>query len=120
MGRQASPTQPGPHPALPRRRASALQFAHEGASHLYLLDFNGENFADFAKLIKDRYPDVKVTTRECDAADEEAVKGTIQQALNDEGRLDVFFANAAIATAAPLASTETEDLQETLRVNVHR
>jgi NAD(P)-dependent dehydrogenase (short-subunit alcohol dehydrogenase family) len=105
---------------LSHRRASALQFAHEGASHLYLLDFNSENFEDFTKLLKERYPDVKVTTKECDAADEEAIKGVIQQALDEEGKLDVFFANAAIATGAPLASTDVEDLTETLRINVNR
>lgn len=61
-----------------------------------------------------------MTTKECDAADEEAVKGVIEQAIKEEGKLDVFFANAAIATAAPLASTDTEDLTETLRINVNR
>lgn len=84
------------------------------------MDFNGENFLDFAKLLDERYPDVKVTTKECDAADEEAIEGVIKQALDDEGRLDVFFANAAIATIAPFSQTEVEDLNETMRVNVNR
>lgn len=105
---------------LPNSRASAVQFAHEGASHLYLADFNSENFAEFTKLLHQRYPDVKVSTHECDAADEEAVRAIIQKALDDTGRLDVFFANAARVGAAPLQGTDTDDLSETLRVNVNR
>jgi NAD(P)-dependent dehydrogenase (short-subunit alcohol dehydrogenase family) len=100
-------------------RASAIQFAHEGASHLYLLDFNAEHFEDFAKLLKERYPDVKVHTQECDAADEEAIQGVIQKALDDTGRLDVFFANAARAGAAPLNAIDVDDLTEAMRVNVN-
>lgn len=84
------------------------------------MDFNGENFIDFAKLLNEKYPDVKVTTKECDAADEEAIQEVIKQALDEEGKLDVFFANAAIATISPFSQTEVEDLNETMRVNVNR
>lgn len=59
-------------------------------------------------------------TTECDAADEEAICGVIQKAVDDTGRLDVFFANAARVGAAPLQGTDTDDLSETLRVNVNR
>ena len=100
-------------------RASAIQFAHEGASHLYLLDFNGEHFEDFKKLLNQRYPEVKVSCHECDAADEEAIKSICKRAIDEAGKLDVFFANAARATAAPLNATDNEDLTETLRINVN-
>jgi len=43
-----------------------------------------------------------------------------KQAIKDEGRLDIFHANAAIATGAPLIATDGEDLMETQRVNVLR
>lgn len=102
------------------RRATARLFAHEGASHLYLLDYNAENFAEFSKYLNEKYPDVKVTTKECDAADEEAIKGVIKQALDEEGKLDAFFANAAIGTIAPFKHTEVDDVTETMRVNVNR
>jgi NAD(P)-dependent dehydrogenase (short-subunit alcohol dehydrogenase family) len=36
---------------------------------------------------------IQVTTIEADAADEAAISGVCQQALQDEGKLDVFFAN---------------------------
>lgn len=37
--------------------------------------------------------DPQVTTIQADAADEAAISGVCKQALQEEGRLDVFFAN---------------------------
>ena len=91
-----------------------------GAKHLYLLDFNGENLPNLKETIQKRYPDVKVDTFEGDAADEKLIEKICNQSIQDEGRLDIFHANAAIATAAPLVSTDGEDLMETQRVNVLR
>jgi hypothetical protein len=41
-------------------QATAWQFAREGARHLYLLDLRSEGLDEFAKAVRDRYPDVKV------------------------------------------------------------
>lgn len=41
----------------------------------------------------------QVTTIEADAADEKAISGVCDQALREEGRLDVFFANVHSPTA---------------------
>ena len=38
---------------------------------------------------------LKVTTSRADAADETAISSVCEQALKDEGRLDVFFANVS-------------------------
>jgi hypothetical protein len=35
----------------------------------------------------------KVTVIQADAADEKAIEGVCNQAIKDEGKLDVFFAN---------------------------
>ena len=80
-----------------------------GATHLYLLDFVADNLPELKKTIQKKYPDVKVrstrpnlktttdlpkvTTLQADAADETAISSVCEQALKDEGRLDVFFAN---------------------------
>ncbi|KAG6849997.1 hypothetical protein H0H93_002787 [Arthromyces matolae] len=64
-----------------------------GARHLYLLDFDPTNLQELKETIKTRYPDVKVTVMQADAADEAAISGICDQALREEGRLDVFFAN---------------------------
>jgi NAD(P)-dependent dehydrogenase (short-subunit alcohol dehydrogenase family) len=38
---------------------------------------------------------LKVTTLQADAADETAISSVCEQALKEEGRLDVFFANVS-------------------------
>ncbi|TDL21309.1 NAD(P)-binding protein [Rickenella mellea] len=99
-------------------RASALLFAHQGAKHLYVLDYLGDNLPDLKKTIETSYPDVKVTTVQADAADEVAISGICKRALQEEGRLDVFFANAGIATAKALPDITTEIFTNTMRINV--
>ncbi|KAJ7780546.1 hypothetical protein DFH07DRAFT_729355 [Mycena maculata] len=98
-------------------RASALLFAHEGAKHLYLIDFDPTNLPDLKATVEKLYPDVKVTTLQGDAADETLISGVCEQALREQGKLDVFFANAGIATKDPLESTTSESFMNVMRVN---
>jgi NAD(P)-dependent dehydrogenase (short-subunit alcohol dehydrogenase family) len=98
-------------------RASALLYAHEGAQHLYLIDFSPENLPNLKSTIEKSYPDVKVTTIEADAADETAISSVCIQALREEGRLDVFFANAGIATYDTMENITTETFMNVMRVN---
>ncbi|KIJ51436.1 hypothetical protein M422DRAFT_158636 [Sphaerobolus stellatus SS14] len=98
-------------------RATALLYAHEGAKHLYLLDYAGENLPNLKETIEKTYPDVKATVIQGDAADEELVKGVCKRATDEEGRLDVFFANAGIATGKPLHSITADQWQEIMRIN---
>jgi NAD(P)-dependent dehydrogenase (short-subunit alcohol dehydrogenase family) len=73
------------------------------------LDFVPDNLPELKGTIQKKYPNVKVkstrpgqenladflkvTTLQADAADETAISSVCEQALQDEGRLDVFFAN---------------------------
>ncbi|KAG9316311.1 NAD(P)-binding protein [Chiua virens] len=98
-------------------RASALLFAHEGARHLYLMDFSPENLPDLKSTIESTYPDVKVTTIQADAADDAAIAAVCKQAIDEEGQMDVFFANAGIAKAAVLHDTTSKQFMETMRIN---
>ncbi|GLB37531.1 putative KR domain containing protein [Lyophyllum shimeji] len=98
-------------------RASAIRFAHEGARHLYLIDFDATNLPELKSTIEKLYSDVKVTTIQADAADEAAISGVCDQALREEGRLDVFFANAGVASRNALADTTAETFMNTMRVN---
>ena len=70
-----------------------------------------------------------------DAADEAAISGVCKQALDEEGRLDVFFANvityvppyhsgaliaaykAGIATMQPLQALEADLFMRTMKIN---
>lgn len=98
-------------------RASAILFAHEGAKHLYLLDFDGTNLPDLKSTIESKYPDVKVTVQQGDAADEATIENLCKQALQEEGRLDVFFANAGIATIHALHDVSADQYMRTMRIN---
>ena len=57
------------------------------------MDFAGDNLPDLKKMIEEKYPGVKVTTIQADAADETAISSVCRQALEEEGKLDIFFAN---------------------------
>jgi NAD(P)-dependent dehydrogenase (short-subunit alcohol dehydrogenase family) len=98
-------------------RATALLFAHEGAQHLYLLDFSGENLPNLKSTIEEQYPDVKATVIQGDAADDIAISGVCQQALSEQGRLDIFFANAGIGAVGSMEQTSAQTFTNTMRVN---
>jgi len=98
-------------------RAAALLYAHEGARHLYLLDYAGENLPDLRETIESRYPEVKVTTVQADAADEKSIAGLCDRAMKEEGRLDVFFANAGYASRWRLDDITEEIFMNSMRVN---
>ncbi|KAI0062914.1 sex determination protein tasselseed-2 [Artomyces pyxidatus] len=98
-------------------RATSLLFAHQGAKHLYLLDFSDENLPNLKSTIEQKYPDVKATVIQADAADDAAISGVCERALQEEGRLDVFFANAGIATASTIEHTPADVFNEVMRVN---
>ncbi|KAI0364451.1 NAD-P-binding protein [Pilatotrama ljubarskyi] len=98
-------------------RATAIRFAHEGAQHLYLSDLDLANLPELKATIEKAYPDVKVTILQADAADETAIADICKQALRDEGRLDVFFANAGISTVQHLSELSPEQFMKVMRVN---
>ncbi|KAF8322722.1 NAD(P)-binding protein [Clavulina sp. PMI_390] len=98
-------------------RASALMYAREGAKHLYLGDLAGDNLPNLKSTINEKFPDVKVTTFQGDAADEDLIKSICEQAIKEEGRLDVFFANAGMATIGTIDQTPGKVWTNIMRVN---
>ncbi|KAF8502286.1 sex determination protein tasselseed-2 [Russula emetica] len=98
-------------------RASALSFAHEGAQHLYLMDLSRENLPNLKSTIDERYPDVTVTVIQADASDDKAISDVCQQALREQGRLDIFFANAGVGSSRTLEETSGEMFTNIMRVN---
>lgn len=101
-------------------RASVHQFAHNGARAVYLCDYDDEFLPVHKRELESLYPGVDVHIRQMDAADEEAVKEVIGDALKRYGRLDVFFANAGRATASPFTEIGADDWMEMMRVNTLR
>jgi len=100
-------------------RASAHQFAQNGAKAVYICDYNDSNLETHKREIALLYPDVEIHTRKFDAADEKSVKAVVDHAVDTYGRLDIFFANAGVIGQLKLFKDITEDeFLATLRTNV--
>ncbi|RDW70479.1 SDR family NAD(P)-dependent oxidoreductase [Aspergillus mulundensis] len=99
-------------------RATAHQYARNGAKALYICDFASTHLNTHARELKTLYPKVEVHVRTFDAANESALKAVIDEALSTYGRLDIFFANAGISGSnAPFTEVSGEEFAETLRIN---
>jgi len=100
-------------------RASAHQFAQNGAKALYICDFNDSNLETHKRELASLYPAVEVHSQKFDAADEASVKAVVDHAIQTYGRLDIFFANAGIVGNNKLFSDIKDDeFLSTLRTNV--
>lgn len=111
----------GTNSSLGIGRATAHQFAQNGARAVYICDFGDQYLAVHERELKSLYSEVDIHVRKFDAADEEAVKAVIAEAIEKYGRLDVMFANAGIlGTNKPLWKVDAEAFMKTMRTNVLR
>ncbi|OJZ88578.1 hypothetical protein ASPFODRAFT_31553 [Aspergillus luchuensis CBS 106.47] len=100
-------------------RAAAHQYAHNGAKAVYICDYADSHLATHKREIESLYPGVDIHVRQFDAADEEAVKAVVQDALEKYNRLDIFFANAGIVGQPKIFTEVTAaQLMKTLNTNV--
>ncbi|KAL2822966.1 hypothetical protein BJX63DRAFT_2706 [Aspergillus granulosus] len=99
-------------------RATAHQYARNGAKAVYLCDYDSSHLETHKRELNTLYPTVDIHTRSFDAADEEAVRSVVDHAIATYNRLDIFFANAGIV-GQPKVFTEVtgEEFANTLRVN---
>ncbi|KAI9696352.1 MAG: hypothetical protein M1820_008194 [Bogoriella megaspora] len=99
-------------------RATAHQFAHNGAKAAFLCDFSNEYLDVHKRELNSLYPDVDIHIRRFDAGDETSVKNIVQEALDKYGRLDVMYANAGInRTLTRFTEASGEDFMEVLKTN---
>ena len=98
-------------------RASAHQFARNGAKAIYICDFADSHLATHKRELAELYPQVEVHARQFDAADEAAVKKVCDDAVQQYGRLDVFFANAGISSGRVFWEEDTEGFMKMMRTN---
>ncbi|KAK1778113.1 hypothetical protein QBC45DRAFT_414854 [Copromyces sp. CBS 386.78] len=99
-------------------RASAHQFAQNGAKAVYICDYDDSNLEAHKREIESLYPSVDVHTRQFDAADEKAISEVVKDALDRYGRLDVFFANAGITGPhTKFSDVDADEFMDTMRVN---
>lgn len=112
---------PGTNSPLGIGRASAHQFAENGAKAIYICDYNDSNLQTHKRELASLYPNVEVHTKKFDAADERFVKEVVDDAIGKYGRLDVFFANAGVVGSNKVFTDVTEhEVLATLRTNVVR
>ncbi len=85
---------------------------------MYLCDFDDSNLAAQKQEINASWPGVDVHVRRFDAANEEAIKEVVADALQRYGRLDVFFANAGIVGPPKLfTEVDADGFNNVFRVN---
>lgn len=100
-------------------RASAHQFAQNGAKAIYLCDYSDSHLETHKRELASLYPATEVHTRQFDAADEKSVKAVVAHAISTYGRLDIFFANAGVVGNNKIFTAISEDeFLATLRTNV--
>lgn len=97
--------------------ATARLMAREGAEHLFLLDYNKDQLNAFVEKLSKEFPKTKITHVSADAASASAISSLVNQAIEKEGHLDFFFANAGISQIVPKTKSEAAggDLNDKLR-----
>ncbi|ORY06520.1 hypothetical protein BCR34DRAFT_490147 [Clohesyomyces aquaticus] len=98
-------------------RASAHQFARNGARAIFLCDFSDTYLATHKRELNSLYPSVDIHIRVFDAGDEPSVQAVVQDALNLYSRLDVFFANAGISSAKVFWESSSGEFMKMLKTN---
>ncbi|KAJ5762554.1 uncharacterized protein N7511_005936 [Penicillium nucicola] len=99
-------------------RASAHQFANNGAKAVYICDYSDTHLATHKREMESLYPNTDVHIRSFDAADEKALTAVIDEAVAKYGRLDIFFANAGIVGQPKLfTDIDGDGFMKTMRTN---
>lgn len=100
-----------------KSRATAISLAKRGPKAIYVTDLGMDNLEELAKEIERTYAGVECIPYAVDAASDSAVTGIIEQAMSKYGRLDVFFANAGVATGDRLQDETAESFMRMMRIN---
>jgi len=99
-------------------RASAHQFAHNGAKAVYICDYSTQYLDVHKRELNSLYPDVDVHVRQLDAGEEEQVKAVVDDAVKEYGRLDVFFANAGInLSTSRIGDASADEFMAVMKTN---
>ena len=101
-------------------RATVYSLAQRGPKVIYATDLGLDGLEDLAKDVQAKYPGVQVIPRAVNAAKTSDITGVIDDAVSKFGRLDVFFANAGIATGNSLQAEDEESFMTMMRINALR
>lgn len=92
-----------------------IALAKRGPKAIYVSDLGMDNLDDLVKLVQSM--GVTCYARAVDAASPSAVTGIIEEAIKTFGRLDVFFANAGVATGDRIQDETAESFMRMMRIN---
>lgn len=98
-------------------RATVIALAKRGPKAIYVSDLTLNNLDDLVKEIQTTFAGVQCIARAVDAASTAAVTGIIEEAMNQFGRLDVFFANAGVASGDRIQDETAESFMNMMRIN---
>ena len=102
-------------------RASAHQFARNGAKAIFICDYATTHLETHKRELNQLYPKVEVHPRKFDAGEEADIERVCNEALEKYGRLDVFFANAGISiTAQRVLESSADDFMKVMKTNALR
>ncbi|KAG1725633.1 uncharacterized protein EDB91DRAFT_1167855 [Suillus paluster] len=82
------------------------------------LESNKENLDAVKKEITANFPERRVLIVFANVTIEEEVKGLVESAVKEFGKLNIFVANAGIAVIKPLLETTSDDWDSVFAVNV--
>ncbi|KAL8808936.1 MAG: hypothetical protein Q9200_003883 [Gallowayella weberi] len=102
-------------------RATAHQFAHNGARAIFICDFSNDYLSVHKRELNSLYSNVDIHTRQFDASDEAAIKAVVDESIEKYGRLDILFANAATVGSNKLFwDIEADEFMKTMKTNILR
>ena len=97
-------------------RGLAVELARRGC-HLALSDINGDNVEATAVQVASDFPKLRITTRELDVANREAVQDWSDQVVADHGSVNMIFNNAGVALGTTIEGASYEDLEWIVNIN---
>ncbi|KAF2267119.1 NAD(P)-binding protein [Lojkania enalia] len=98
-------------------RASAHQFARNGARAIFLCDYDATHLATHKRELESLYPSVAIHIAQFDASSEPAIQSIVQDALSQYDRLDIFFANAGVSSAKVFWEENSQGFMNMLKTN---
>ncbi|CAO3585965.1 unnamed protein product [Absidia cylindrospora] len=96
-------------------RATVYALAKRGPKAIYVTNLYDTNLGDLAQEI--RKLGIDCIPKAVDAGSETAIKELVNDAMAAYGRLDVFFANAGVATGSRLHDEDEKSFMFMMRVN---
>lgn len=99
-------------------RAASHLFAANGATVVYLCDYDPAHLETHKREINGLYPSCKIHVVEIDTTNEEQVERICNDAVSTYGRLDIMFANAGIVGASPFQHDDAENFMHVVRGNL--